>query len=54
MKVRIIGIADQTVEVNKADYWAAKRDKRLHEFMQPYIDVLVSEVTYFPLEEFNG
>lgn len=53
MLVRIIGIADQTVNVDKADYLAAKREKRLHEFMQPYIDSLMSEVTFGPAEDFD-
>lgn len=53
MKIRIIGIADRTVNVNKKDYLSAREEKRLHEFMDPYIKSMEFEVTYAPAEDFD-
>lgn len=53
MKVRIIGIADSTINVDKEAYFKAKEDKRLHDFMDPYIKRLEMQVTYGAAEEFN-
>lgn len=53
MLVRIIGIADQVMDVNKADYLKAKEERRLHEFMKPYVDRLEFEVVYAPAKAFH-
>lgn len=51
MKVRITGIADQTINVSRIEYMRAKEEKRLYDFMEPYIKKLEFEVTYAPAED---
>jgi hypothetical protein len=53
MRIRIIGIADTTISVDPDAYSKAKEEKRLHEFMDPYVKRLEFEVTYAPAEDFG-
>lgn len=53
MKIRIIGIADRTVDIDTGDYLRAKEEKRLHEFMDPYVRETPFDVTYAPEEDFG-
>jgi len=50
MKIRIIGISDHTVTVRKNEYLKAKKEQRLHEFMDPYIKNMPIAVTYSPTD----
>lgn len=54
MKIRIIGIADTIVTVDREAYFKAKEEKRLHEYMDPFIKETPFEVTYAPAEDFDG
>lgn len=53
MQIRIIGIADHTVNIDPDEYMKAKMAGRLHEFMDPYIKSMPFEVTYAPAEAFE-
>lgn len=54
MKIRIMGMLDTVIDVDKDTFEKAVASGNLSNFMEPYMDKLVLDVTYGKEDEFDG
>ena len=57
MRIRVVGFIDEVIPFDKDEeetYLAAQAAGRLSEFMHAYLTSLNIELTYGPVDEFDG
>lgn len=54
MKIRVMGLIDQIIDVDKYEYIRAVDNREVDKYLEPYLDSLDVELVYGPAEDFGN